>query len=415
MYKVLIVDDDLIICKGLIKLINWERYGFEAGEYALNGQEALKLASTVKYDLIITDVRMPKLDGIELIKSLRLSGNASKIIILSGFKDFEYAQAAVEFGVKKYVLKPVNEKALVDTILDIRDEIDKSIKQDHMIHESRIILKEKAILDLIAGGEKNEQAGAMAKEAGIELDYEGFSVCVIGVCGDSCNSRRSASGLLKKMIAETVNKYVPCYIADIGDHKLAAVICLRGVPAVDLKPVLEEVLQIVYNHTGYKVNIAVGNNAPKPEFIFESFKNACGILESEDFDEQHRVLYFDDIADRNIGPIIKYIRENCCERLSLRSIARKFYINPVYLGRVFKSHTGIRFNDFLTGCKMEYALKLLESNKFMVGEISEKVGYSDYNHFCRVFKNKIGCTPSEYRSNRNLSRNFSSYEYKKLN
>ena len=399
MYKVLIVDDDSIICTGLQKLINWEDYGFEAEDYALNGLEALKMVERVVYDLIITDIRMPKLDGIELIKALRQKGYTSKIIILSGYRDFEYAQTALEFGVKKYVLKPVNEKTFINTIVDIRNEIEEGIKQKLTINESKIVLKERIILDLLKEGEESILAYKRAKDIGIDLDNKTFRVCVIEGCGNDKNGRNISGFVIKKFVEEIVDKHSAGYAADVGNNRISALICFDDNGMHPLKLILEEIFQFIDKYTGNAVNISVGDEVSKYDLIFESFHNACAGLESEFFNEQHRILYFDDIADNSvIKSTVRYVKENCCEKLSLHSIANKFFFNPAYLGRVFKSYTGLSFNDFLIECKMEQAVKLLESKKFKVYEISEKVGYTNYDHFCRVFKLKKGCTPSEYKS-----------------
>ena len=113
MYKVLIVDDEIAICMGLTKLIDWTSYGFEASGYALNGLEALEKIKLDRYDVIVTDVRMPEIDGIELIRKIKDLEYDCKIIIISGYKDFEYARAAVEYGVRNYILKPINEDVLI--------------------------------------------------------------------------------------------------------------------------------------------------------------------------------------------------------------------------------------------------------------------------------------------------------------
>lgn len=399
MYKALIVDDDSIICAGLQKLINWEEYGFTAEDFALNGLEALKMVGNERYDLIITDIRMPKMDGIEFIKALQQKGYSSKIIILSGYRDFEYAQTALELGIKKYILKPINEKKFVDTIIDIRNEIEEDHRQKQTMNESKIILKERVILDLLKEGEENLQAYKRSKDFEMDLENKTFRVCVIEFIDKDKRGLNTSCFVIKKALEELINKYVTGYIAQVGDTKIVALICLdsKSIPALEYK--LDEIFQFIDRYTGNAANISVGNEVSIYTQIFESYNNACAGLESGFLNEQHKILYFDELENQSgLNVIVKYVKEHCCEKLSLQSIANKFFFNPAYLGRIFKSYTGFSFNDFLIDCKMEQAVKLLESKKFKVCEIAEKVGYADVDHFCRVFKSKKGCTLSEYKS-----------------
>lgn len=400
MYKVLVVDDDYIICKGLQKFIKWQEYGFEADDYAMDGLEALEMMERNTYDLIIADIRMPNMDGIELIKSIRQKGYTLQIVILSGYRDFEYAQTALEYGVKKYILKPVNEKAFINTITEIRNEIEEGIRQKLTINESRLILKEKIVLDLLKSGENSIQAYKKAKDIGIEFDNKAFRVFIIDAnCDDKKKQSNISSFIVKKTVEEIIRKYTEVYIAYVENNKIAVLICMDKNKMVPIKPILEEIIQFVEKYAGNTAFISVGNEVLKYELIFESFNNANIGFENGFISEESRIIYFDDIADKSaINSLVKYVRENCCEKLSLQFIANMFFFNPAYLGRVFKNYTGLSFNDFLIECKIEKAVKLLESKKYKVYEISEKVGYADYDHFCRVFKSKKGCTPSEYKA-----------------
>lgn len=124
MYRVLLVDDDLNICKGLQRLIDWTECGFEVTSTAANGKEAMQLCDQQRYDLIVTDVKMPVMDGLELIKSLRQKGQTIQIIIVSAYGEFSYAQEAMRYGVDYYLLKPVEEMVLEGYLSHIKELLD---------------------------------------------------------------------------------------------------------------------------------------------------------------------------------------------------------------------------------------------------------------------------------------------------
>lgn len=124
MYKVLLVDDDLNICKGLQRLIDWNECGFEVAGVAKNGQEAYAMCDATPYDLVVTDIKMPVMDGLSLIRKLRDDGNPAQIIIVSAYGEFSYAQEAIQYGVAYYLLKPVEEMVLEGYLSRIKEMLD---------------------------------------------------------------------------------------------------------------------------------------------------------------------------------------------------------------------------------------------------------------------------------------------------
>ncbi|WP_336788165.1 response regulator transcription factor [Paenibacillus sp. MMO-177] len=117
MYKVLLVDDEIFVRKGLRNLIDWETLGYDICDEAGNGQEAIEKIELLKPDLVIADIRMPVLDGLELIRKITEEGVYSPtFIIVSGYHDFQYAQRALRYGVHDYILKPIDEAELESTL-----------------------------------------------------------------------------------------------------------------------------------------------------------------------------------------------------------------------------------------------------------------------------------------------------------
>lgn len=121
MYGIIIVDDELFVRKGLIGMIDWEGSGFRIVDEADNGEDALELIRAKRPQLVITDIRMPVLDGIGLIEAVTEEQLGMEFIIISGYNDFRYAQQAVRYGVLDYVLKPINEHEIVKALHKFRD------------------------------------------------------------------------------------------------------------------------------------------------------------------------------------------------------------------------------------------------------------------------------------------------------
>ena len=122
MIKVMIVDDEPYIRQGLKILINWEKYGYIVCEEASNGHEAMKILKEKEIDLVITDIKMPGMDGLELIEYTRKNiSQEIPFIILSGFYEFEYAKKAIKYDVADYVLKPVQRDELVRVLEEYKE------------------------------------------------------------------------------------------------------------------------------------------------------------------------------------------------------------------------------------------------------------------------------------------------------
>jgi len=125
MLKVMLVDDEKSILQGLQYLIDWHEYGFEVATTARNGREALEIIKQNAVDLIITDIKMPYMDGLELIANVKKLNHKIKFIVISGYSEFEYAKKAIDVNVIGYLLKPIDEGELANKLKDIRREHDK--------------------------------------------------------------------------------------------------------------------------------------------------------------------------------------------------------------------------------------------------------------------------------------------------
>lgn len=139
MYKVLIADDELKICKLIQCLIDWEAKDMKVIGIVHNGQEVLEIAKSDKPDIIITDIRMPELDGLELIQQLKAIQPDISFVIISGYRQFEYARKALQFGAEDYLLKPIKENELnrvLDRIVAEKKQQMKNVDEQNQLRES---------------------------------------------------------------------------------------------------------------------------------------------------------------------------------------------------------------------------------------------------------------------------------------
>ncbi|WP_054705264.1 response regulator transcription factor [Bacillus sp. JCM 19041] len=149
MYKVLIADDEWMIREGVKRLIPWEEYGFEIIGLASNGQEALDLYREMMPDLIVSDIRMPIMDGLALIKKIRAENDTVDFLVLSGYADFHYAKQAIGQRVAGYLLKPLDEDELIGYIKTIASELKQKERASKMRERSLQMEREELVLKLV--------------------------------------------------------------------------------------------------------------------------------------------------------------------------------------------------------------------------------------------------------------------------
>ena len=124
MYKVVVVEDEEIVRKGIIFTINWEALNCMIAGEASNGEEGADVIRRLSPDIIVTDLKMPRMDGVEMIEMLRSEGNRAKFIILTAYGDFKYAQSAVKLGVSDYLLKPLKDGDLEQSVTRILSQLE---------------------------------------------------------------------------------------------------------------------------------------------------------------------------------------------------------------------------------------------------------------------------------------------------
>lgn len=139
MYKVVLVDDEIWSLEGIKKLVEWEKLGFTVAAQATDAEEALELIDSIRPDVVITDIRMPEISGLELLHRCRTQGIQSEIVIISGFAEFEYAQEALRHGAYDYQLKPIDPGDAVALLQKLKHHLDgQQVKRDAELYQQLI-------------------------------------------------------------------------------------------------------------------------------------------------------------------------------------------------------------------------------------------------------------------------------------
>lgn len=181
MYKLLIADDEQRIRNGMANGIPWNEWGFEVVALAENGAEALKLVESVKPDVVISDIKMPVMDGMELMKELHKSHPEIKVIILSGYNDFEYMNSAIKNGVVEYLMKPTDLDEYEESFKRIKSILDEERLLSDEFEKSKVYYLDNILNTMLLGYADNEVSSAdrrIIEKFNIKTDN-----CVIAVAG----------------------------------------------------------------------------------------------------------------------------------------------------------------------------------------------------------------------------------------
>lgn len=185
-YSVMLVDDEEEVRQAIIKKLNWEEAGFEVIGYAENGEEALEIAENLRPDVIMTDIHMPFMDGLTMCRKLKKISKNTKIIIFSGYDEFEYAREAIQLEVEEYILKPINAQQLKLVFERIKKSLDEEIEEKRNIqglkkyyYESLPIMKEQFMGSLLEGTLKENKIEELRNLYDKEFDAPFYAVAVI--------------------------------------------------------------------------------------------------------------------------------------------------------------------------------------------------------------------------------------------
>ena len=186
MLKVFLVEDECVVREGLRDCIDWERYGFEFCGDAPDGELALPQIRKLRPDILITDIKMPFMDGLALSKLVCAELPETRIILISGHNDFEFAQEAIEIGVEQYLLKPVTKASLLKTLEDVSRKIDEEREQKAYLRrfqqegqEYEQYARRKFFEQITSGSLRVSEIYEQAKKLQIDIDAEGYNVILL--------------------------------------------------------------------------------------------------------------------------------------------------------------------------------------------------------------------------------------------
>jgi len=386
--NILFVDDEKIIRDGMEVVINWSRIGCSKLVMAENGSRALDIMEKEAFDLVITDIYMQKMSGIELAKEIKERWPMVKVIILSAYEDFNYAREAIAAGVFKYLLKPVTPEELEAAVTEAMAEINWSYHlKNQMIESEKFagIYRPQLAVDfwkaLIRREITNiEDVRRRLQLTGIVLRGEPLCCLVLSVE----QSREAAVfSLIECTIAELFDTCVGCIALD---HNLFVAV-LKQVPEAGG---LLHLYSVLRERTAAVVRGACGRSVTEIMELHLSLKDGLAVIQAEAESNQ--------VPESLIDASLRLIHENLNnEYFGVNDIAAALHVSDSYFSRMFKKKMGVTCIEYLTGQRIEKARNLLWHTNMKHETIASAVGYANVHYFSIQFKKHAGETPGQYR------------------
>ncbi|CAH1195604.1 HTH-type transcriptional activator RhaS [Paenibacillus auburnensis] len=522
--RIALIDDEKGIVEGIKKIIGRYLPECRVVGAAYNGLEGFDLIQRLQPDIVITDIRMPMADGLDMIQMANEAGVKTKFILLSGYADFEYARRGMKLGVQFYINKPVEEEELRSSVIQVMETIRadriRLQKLDELKHEVSSRIQEETLRDIIdIGPEHTELVEELLREAQIPTSGIWFNSVLLDIGGGTEQLKEIGFQPLFRQIDLTLRHYHKVYRFRYFGPQIAIVIAHNStLPYVRLLHAVQGLKQALDRELKLPVSIGIGTMYKRASGISQSFEEARNALSykvikggdpvisyseimqltgrsqpvpeeqiirlEEALDNMNeeecvaiiremfrgvtaepgmnpaelqqwclsillssiRKLSFQQLQQNErvgrhilslegisrfqtmevleewmiqvirgvihfkqehnlsqkkdiISEIKTYVSKHFNEQISLADLAARFFISPYYLSQLFKRKTGDNYLNFLTQIRIDKAKELLENTDLKVYEVCQMVGYSDTQHFARMFEKLTGCKPREFRRN----------------
>ncbi|SFE53445.1 two-component system, response regulator YesN [Paenibacillus catalpae] len=520
--RLILVDDEKGIVDGLKKMISRYIPECEVVGTAHNGVDGFKLIQKMHPDIVITDIRMPQADGLDMIGMLQEANVQTKFILLSGYADFEYARRGMQLGVQFYINKPVEEDELRDCMYTVMKTIQaekvKRREVDDLKQEVHSLMQENALRDLLDIGSENEDVmEELLRIARIPSAGTWFACMLLEFYGPTDNLKDSGIQQVLDQIDQVLEKYRGVYRFRYSGSQIAVIVSQgRSIGYADLVSSVHRLKEQVYQQIELSMTVGVGTvqkgaagiglsfeearhalsykvikganaviaypeihnltgrSQPVPEVMITKLEAALENLDEREgagiireifrvmeakagmsptdlqlqclnillssvrkmsfqqlqqndflgrhilslegmsrfqtlesleewmvevirkiivFKQEHHIPKKKDI----IAEVKEYVSEHYNEPITLADLSARFFISPYYLSQFFKQKTGDTYVNYLTRIRIGKAKELLEKTDLKVYEVCQMVGYSDTQHFARMFEKLTGYKPRDYR------------------
>ena len=410
--KVFLADDEIVVREGIRESFPWDETPYTLVGEAPDGEMALPIIRDTNPDIVITDIKMPFMDGIELCRTLRAQMPWIGIIVLSGYDEFEYARQCLQLGVREYLVKPINSENLREALdkvsrqlEDERKAIEHAASLRNRLGNDEHLVREKLIASLYSEDAAAEDAVNVLKH----LESMGCNViapyyAVVDAAFDPVSEGQAVAYTLSESSGGVMHA---------TPTRTGSALLVLGDTAEDAEErayAFASSLVQEAERTGCKdIRVGIGEIVGAPEDILKSFKAARHIrhILTDRADEKSVILgtreMGDVSGDANTPAMISeaklYMSQHFTDpNLMLQDVAKAVGMSNSRFSTVFSQTGGQTFTEYLIYLRLNKAKEMLRTTNEKSSQIARESGYNDSHYFSYIFKKNVGMTPSEYRS-----------------
>ncbi len=390
-WKILIADDEPKIRRGLHAQIDRLGLPCEVCAEAEDGEIALEAAERLRPDILLVDINMPFVNGLDFIEALRRTRADARVILITGYEEFEYARRALELDVHAYLLKPINVEELRRAVETAIDQLEISRQRNRhfewaiaQIGNRREFLREEFLRDAVSGRLEADEI----REFRVYFDFpepERMMLMLISARSSAAREKPWQHTLRQYALQDALQEGPELrYRCLFSDDRGNVLLLYDAPPELDAR-----LAEAVHAALGGELGLTV-------QLETEPVTSLTRIAEAYD-SAMERML-----SSAQLSPIVEgakaYIAAHHSDPdLSLMEVAEALNVHPAYLSRTMKQELGMPFAKYLTNVRIGKAVQLMRDPSIRIWKVAEMVGYSGGNYFSAAFKKVLGVSPADYR------------------
>ncbi|KRE32822.1 response regulator transcription factor [Paenibacillus sp. Soil724D2] len=385
--KVIIADDESIVRKGLRSTVPWDKYGMEVVADAPNGRKAWEAFLEHRPQVVITDIVMPEMDGIELSRRVKEAAPDTKIILLSCHRDFEYAQQGMKLGAAGYLLKTAFEDEELEGML-AKFQHELAITPSAPTVAPTVSSEDEderlgTLLYAWLNGHNDKLVGEMEKRTGEVWSFHGEPVYVFLIKTSGCEA--SWLDLLKEALEED-RQLCKGAVIPYGDER-----CYYIVP----ESLLNAAESLLVERKSENAKLQWARRGPLTS-TEERLEALLALHKAAELEKAYGVTAAD--WPEPIWKAVKLLHDNPAAEWSVSDVAGQVGLSRSHFSIIFKKTLGDSFVVFQYKRKLKLAYGLLKDTSLTMQDIAERTGLGDSKYFSKWFKRCTGQTPSQYRA-----------------
>jgi two-component system response regulator YesN len=341
MYKIFLVEDEHLEIEALDMILTQQAENVEVVGKAASGNAAIEGIRSTQPDIIIMDINIPEMNGIEVLRQVKHESPETKVILITAFNEFDFAHQAIKAKVDDFLLKPIRPAQLIEAV--------------------------------------NQAINSLKANAKNKFD-EKMNEVIFAVVQKKYNDTRRA---------------LTVYLDVLYDHYGYDLISIQH----EIQHFMEELNVVSMDTCNFDIKSSLRSCSNQQHFV-NSYHNRYDlkveIMKSIDKIFDH-LMGMKDNRKNSIEDILNYIDRNCYKDISLDQVGEYANMSSYYLSKIFKKETGVNFVTYLTERKIEIAKDMLINTDVPIINIALDLSYHEPNYFSKVFKKSTGLTPTEYR------------------